>query len=480
MIVRRAVRVFLFLVSTFAVVAFLIIGVRLVTRPDAVDPTEVAVLEQAGHIANSETIYPEPHDVHDRASMPGFPFAVSLMVRMFGVGLWEPRFLALLAMLLLTGLVMVIVHLETSDWTLTVTSAGSVLMGYGLLAEPPGMARPETLMLLLALLGFFALRITNGIWGALLAALLFAAAFYTGVQAAWWIAAALFALAFDERRRLVAFTLMIAVTFGGGYVALSHLLGPWFNFSAWDGPIQSMHFRPAGPLHYIGDHLLGKLGVPTLAAVLSFALPTPPWRGKGGLWMCMGIATLGAGLMSTQMEAFGHQSLLPSVVALGMLGAISMQRVTRHLSAYPGSTRIGGQSVVLAALALQFVVFLSCLSASRWLSDALSVRPTSPRPAATATAPAQLAARRNASATPSAVAGRMPTSVMRPVISSCAVMSNPGLRAAVPTGATRTRWTAPASSRPSTVRTSSADRSSIGILVPVAVPRSIVVSGAAT
>ena len=386
MIVRRAVRVFLFLVSTFAVVAFLLVGVRLVMRPEVSDPTEVAVLAHAGRIANGEAIYPEPGDVHDRALMPGFPLAVSWLVRVFGAGLWEPRLLALLATLLLTGLVMAIVRLETSDWTLTVTSAGSVLMGYGLLADPPGMARPETLMLLLALLGFFALRITNGIWGALLAALLFAAAFYTQAQAAWWIAAALFALAFDERKRLVAFTLTIALTVGGGYVALSNVLGPWFNFSAWDDPMHSMRFHPTGPLHYIGDHLLGTLGVPTLAAVLSFALPTPPWRGKGGLWMCMGMATLGAGLMSTQVEAFGHPSLLPSVVALGMLGAISMQRVTRHLSAYPGSSRIGGQSVVLAALLLQFVVFLAGLSGSRWLPGALSVRATSSRSAATAPA----------------------------------------------------------------------------------------------
>jgi hypothetical protein len=383
-LIVRAVRAFLFVVSSFALVTFLLVGVRLVMRPDVGDATEVAVLEHAERIANGEPVYLEPNDEHARALMPGFPLAVSVLVRIFGASLWEPRVLALLAALLLAGLVMAIVRLETSDWTLTVASAGSVLLGFGLLAEPPAVARPETLMLLLALLGFFALRITNGFWGAWLAALLLSAAFYTDAQAAWWIAAALFAVAFDARRRLIAFTLTIALLMGGGYYQLSKLLGPWFNFNAWDGPIHAMQFRPTGPLHYIGDLLLGKLGVPTLAAVLSFALPTQPWRGKGGLWMCMGIATLGAGLMSTQMEASGHQSLLPSVVALGMLGAISMQRVTRHLSAYPGSTRMGGQSVVLAALVLQFVVFLSGLSASRWLPGALSARPTPPPPAATA------------------------------------------------------------------------------------------------
>jgi len=44
----------------------------------------------------------------------------------------------------------------------------------------------------------------------------------------------------------------------------------------------------------------------------------------------------------------------------------------------------------------------------------------------------------------------------------------------------RTRAGAPASSTPSTLRTSSGERSSIGIPAPVAVARSIVLSGAAT
>jgi len=36
--------------------------------------------------------------------------------------------------------------------------------------------------------------------------------------------------------------------------------------------------------------------------------------------------------------------------------------VTRHLAAWPGSSRMGGQTVVLAALALQFLMLLSSAS----------------------------------------------------------------------------------------------------------------------
>ena len=35
-------------------------------------------------------------------------------------------------------------------------------------------------------------------------------------------------------------TLGMALFLGGGYVALSHYLGPWFNYYAWDLPVRSL------------------------------------------------------------------------------------------------------------------------------------------------------------------------------------------------------------------------------------------------
>jgi hypothetical protein len=222
--------------------------------------------------------------------------------------------------------------------------------------------------MMFVLLAFLALRLTNGIAGALLSAALFAAAFFTALEAAWFVAAALFALSIEERRRLVVLALAAMVLMGGGYAALSQTLGPWFNFSAFDSPLRAIRLGVTGPLRYVGDHLLGRMAVPTLAAVLSFAMPTPPWRGKTGLWTCMGIAAVLVGLLATQSAAPAPESRIPAVVALAILGPISMQRVTRHLSSWPGSSRLGGQGVVLAALTLQFIVFLSCLAALPWRS----------------------------------------------------------------------------------------------------------------
>jgi hypothetical protein len=365
-LIRQSLQAFLILCSSLALLGFLIVGVRVVIRSDVLDPTEVAVIGIADRMANNQAMYDEPEHHDEPALMPGFPFLVWGLSSLFGPGLWVPRALALLATLVLTWLVLTIVRIETKNWTLAMTSAGSILMGYSILTEPPGVARPDTLMLLLVVLGYFTLRVTEGVWGALLAAVLMSAAVFTQQQAGWFVAAAFFALALDDRKRLVAFTLAVGAAVGGGYVAFSKWLGPWFNFAAWDGPFHALHFRPVGPVHYLGDYLLGKLGVLTLAAVLSFAMPIRPWRGKGGLWTCMGFATLAAGLLSTQTLAFGPQSLIPTLVVFALLGAVAMQRVTQHLSAYPGSNRLGGQGVVMAALALQFVVFLSSLSQSHW------------------------------------------------------------------------------------------------------------------
>jgi hypothetical protein len=362
----RMIRASLFLVTALAVGAFTFEAVRLLAWPQVVDPVETAVLDRAERFAKDGPLYADASEPSLRAVMPGMPVATSLLVRMFDARLWEPRLLALLATLMCAALVLVIVRRETDSWTLAVAGAGFAVLGHGLLAEPLGIGRPDMPMMLLALTGFMVLRHTNGAWGALLAAPLLGAAFFVDERAAWFIVAAIVACALEDWRRSVTLTFALAVCVGGGYVGLSQTFGPWFNYQAWDAPLRELRFDPGGLLRYVGDHLLGRLAVPTLAAVLSFAMPTAPWRGKGGLWMCFGIAAVIAGLAATQSADWGPHALLPGILALAMLGPMSMQRVTGHLSAWPGSTRLAGRGVVLAALALQMIVFLTCVTPSRW------------------------------------------------------------------------------------------------------------------
>lgn len=359
---NRTLRDLLWLGSILALAGFIVIVVRRVAFSQAPDPIETLILDHATRFASLEPLYLEAPTPPSPPLMPGFPVAVSLFLHVFGPQLWEPRILSLISTLAVAGLVAVIVRLETLNWTIAVSSCAFVLAGYGLLVGRPEVARPEMVMMALALGGFVALRTMRGINGALAAAGLLTAAWIVHAQAVWFAAAAAFYLFYEERPRLVAFMAGSMLLGGGAYLLLSVFLGPWFNYNAWDAMVVSLKFNPGELVRYAGDQLLGRLGVLTMAAVLSFALPTAPWLGPGGMWMAMGFATVGAGLIATQSAFAGPQSLAPSVVMLALLGPISIQRITRHLSAWPGSSRFGGEGAVFAGLSMQFFMFFSRLT----------------------------------------------------------------------------------------------------------------------
>jgi hypothetical protein len=362
----RILRGLLLAGSMLSVVGFAVLGVRQVVRSRPADAVERAILVSADRFSRGVPRYVEPETTIGPALMPGLPYVVSLAGVLFGIDAALPRVLTLAALLAIASLGFMIVRLETGSATHAVASAGFALLGYALFAAGPGPARPEAVMLLLALGGFLIARMTDGIPGALLAALTLAGAYFVDARAAWFVVAAACSLAIDERRRFVVYALAATALIGGGYVALSTTLGPWFNYAAWDAGWLAIRPHPVAAVRFVGRHLLGEFGLPVLASVLSFAMPTPPWRGKTGLWTSFGIAALAAALLSTQSTALDADALAPVAIAFAILGPISIQRIARHLSAWPGSSRLGGRGVVLAALTLQLVVFLSCLSRSIW------------------------------------------------------------------------------------------------------------------
>ncbi len=352
---RPVIRALLFTGTLAALLVF----ARLATLARPVDLVEAAALTRATQFAQGPSAYPEPSRLDEPAMMPGLPLVVTPLVRAFGPDVGEPRAIALTCIAVLALLVLAIVRFETASWTLAVTSVGFLVLGMNLLASPPGLARPELLMLVFIAPAFLALRLSDDLGGPLVAALLFAAAFFCSPQALWYVAAAMFALWIDSRNRMLVFTVVLGLLVGGVYVLLSGTLGPWFNAAVWGRPLAGLHWSAEAPLAYVGGDLLGRLGVLTLAAVLSFALPTAPWKGKGGLWMCMGVAAVASALVATQTKDYGPDTLVPTLVALAILGPLSMQRVTGHLSSWPGASRMGGQGVVLAALVLQFLMFFA-------------------------------------------------------------------------------------------------------------------------
>lgn len=353
--VRRIVRASLFLASLLALAA----TAQLATQPRAVDWVEATALTHATAFARGTPAYTEPAVQGAPAMMPGLPLLIAPLVAVAGPEPWQPRAVALVSLAALAVLVLLAVRLETASWTLAVTSVGFLAFGLDLVCAPPGLALPELVMLPFVLGGVLALRLSDDYGGPLLGGLLFALAFFVSPQAEWFAFAAMLALALDDPRRLLVFTLTHGLLVGGTYLLLWRTWGPWFAFGAWGSPLGSVELDPAGPLLYVGGELLGKLGVLTIAAVLSFALPTAPWRGKGGLWTCLALAAFAQGLAATQVRGAAAGLFVPSVAALAVLGPVAMQRVLGHLSAWPGSDRVNGQGLVLTALTLQFVMFFA-------------------------------------------------------------------------------------------------------------------------
>jgi hypothetical protein len=337
-------------------------GARSFSNPAPSGSIESAVLDQAARLAKGATPYAEPLRNTASAPLPGYSLVLSLLVSGLGAETWVPRALALFALLTLAGLVAWVVWLESQSLTLGLASAALLLAGCGLLADPFGGSGPEALMLIFAIAGGFCVRDVPGALGASFGALLFSAAAFTHPQGIGFALGALLYLAIESRRRLAAYVPALAVCLGGGYVFLSYWFGPWFNYHAWDVPVNSLVFAPSRLMSYAGAQLLGTLGLCCFAALFSFALPVRPWRGQAGIWMCLLMAAVLGGLLASQSGAAPPGLPLSTVRMFAIVGPVALRHITRHLSAWPDSSRVGGQRVLVVALALQFIVLAEQLA----------------------------------------------------------------------------------------------------------------------
>ena len=367
---RHGFRALVVLSSLLAVTLYLAAALPAARGERPADAVEAALLDQANRMLDHAPVYAEPAGRSHIVLMPGFAWAVSLLMGVDHAQLWVIRQLALVATLVATLLVFGIVRFETGGWTLPLGAASLALLGPALFGPQPGAARPESIALLFVLLGFASLRFTIGVLGAIAAGVLLSIAFFVHAPAAWFIAAAALSLAFEDRRRCTAFAIAALVLIGGGYVVLSMVLGPWFNFAAWDEPLRALGLAGGRAVRFAADHLLGRLGVSTLAVVMSCAISTQPWHERRGIWMWLGAASIIASLAGTSDGAAGV-SLLANIVTIGLVGAIALDLVARHLADSFGSAGHEGESVIFAGVLLQFFLLVALSPAPVWLGAAI-------------------------------------------------------------------------------------------------------------
>jgi hypothetical protein len=371
----RAFQTLVIVASLVGALVFAASAARMLRTHRTPDAIERAVLEAAARQAHHQPIYADPGRADAPTLLPGYPVAVAALAADPSPGLLEARVTALGAALFAAILVALIVQLECGSWTLAIAAGSFALFAQGLLTLPAGVARPQSLMMALVLLGLLTIRHLPGIAGAAAGALLFAVATFVEPQAAWFAGGAAVSLALERNRRGRVFVLTTGVLVAAGYVWLSHALGPWFNWSAFDGPLSALRFDAYAPLEALADPLLRTFGVWTIAALLSLSMEVEPWSGRTGLWMCVGAAGLLGAIAATQSRQFGPEALVPGILVLSVLGPILAQRVTRHLAAWRDPDRAGGENVVCAATLLQFAAVFIAAPIDRWLPGVIAAWP---------------------------------------------------------------------------------------------------------
>ncbi|MBI5710119.1 MAG: hypothetical protein HZC42_07445 [Candidatus Eisenbacteria bacterium] len=350
----RALRLLVWVLAALAAGAFLALAARRMVYPLELDCIEGVMMDHVVRLSHGQPIYVEPSlRFIALAYMPLFATVSAFLAHAFGPHFWEPRLFSVAAVVGNAALVVRILRAETRSWTVAAAGAGFYLMGFGITGSCYDVARPDSLMLFLALSGLAVLRFTTGTRGALAAALLLTLAFFTKQHAAWFALAAAAHLALNDRPRLLPFTLAMALGAGGGFALLTLWLGPWFPFFTLQVPAGWSQLSPVRIAQYLGHGVLGSLALMSGSVLLSLALPEKPWRGPAGLWLLAGLAALGTGLMATLDPSAYRHVLMPTLMVAAVLGPLSIVRVTRALG---GAAAAG--ATALAVLALQFLPLL--------------------------------------------------------------------------------------------------------------------------
>lgn len=354
---RGLARLLLGAFSLVGLGTFVGLAVQRVPYPLELDCIEGVMLDHITRLAQGQPIYVEPTlRFIPLAYMPGFAAASSLITRLAGEpAFWQPRVLSFISTLVLLGLIAFLVQRETGRRSFALGAAGLFALGFGFTGGCYDVARPDSLMLVLSLAGLAVLRHLRGRAGAIVAALLMTAAFFTKQHAIWFIFGAMAHLAQTDRRRLVSFGVTALAGCLGGYLLLTAWLGEWFRVFTWSIPRGWSELDRGRIQYYLGHGIFGALGAFSIPLLITLGSARRPWRGPVGLWLWTAAAAVATGLMATlDSNAYRHL-FTPTLLAFCIAGPIALQVLAETLREAGREDRAWGDTAAMLVFAVAFV-----------------------------------------------------------------------------------------------------------------------------
>jgi 4-amino-4-deoxy-L-arabinose transferase-like glycosyltransferase len=310
---------------------------------------------------------------------PLYYYVVAAFSSLFGDGLLAGRLVSLLATVGVALFVWLFVRREGGTRVWAAFGVGLFLATYHIARDWYDIARLDSFFLLLTMGAAYSLRFAPRMRGAILAGLLFAAAFFTKQAVLMLMIPALLFYAFAARRRVLAASLVAATVIVLGMLALHVATGGWSSFFLIEVPRHVVIESDAAVTQFWISDMLAPLGV---ALTVSIAWIASLWRtDRGAALFYTGLlgGALLIGWAGRANVAGSTNVLMPAYAAFAITMPLGLARALRACSSGGGVKRAGCVGVNLLALLQLGLLFYDPRqaipsAADRALSDAILAR----------------------------------------------------------------------------------------------------------